>query len=53
VCIVGTDACAHRRSPGEPGSVERVSYLAAQSVYFTEQSVIAALVLTRVPALGL
>jgi hypothetical protein len=39
--------------PREPGSVSVVHPLAGQSLYFTEQSVIAVLVLTRVPALGL
>jgi hypothetical protein len=37
----------------EPGSVWVMHPLAGQSLYFTEQSVIAVLVLTRVPALGL
>src|SRR3954470_14316758 len=37
----------------QPGSVWVVHPLARQSLYFTEQSVIAVLVLTRVPAFGL
>ena len=37
----------------QPGSVWVVHPLARQSLYFTEQSVIAVLVLPRVPAFGL